>query len=78
MRCSRGRTTRATLKRALLRECELSGTRFVESDLRDADLRGSTGYSLDLLSSRTKGLKLTPDDDATQQLAQFGIVLDYG
>lgn len=56
--------------------CDLTGARFADSDLRDVNLKGSYGYSIDLRSCQTKGLRLSPDDDALALLRQFGVEFD--
>ena len=68
--------TNSKLNRARLIDCNLTGARFADSDLREAHLKGSYGYSIDLSSCQTKALRLSPDDDALALLRQFGIELD--
>jgi len=67
--------TDAKLQRTRFTECDLSGARFSESDLRDVNMKGSRGYSIDLRSCQTKGLRLSADDDALALLRQFGVEL---
>lgn len=64
-----------TLTRSRFTDCDLTRARFADADLRDANLKGSYGYRIDLASCRTKGLRLTPDDAALALLHQFGIDL---
>ena len=68
--------TNTKLSRARFTDCDLTGARFADSDLRDANLKGSYGYSIDLRTCQTKGLRLSPDDDALALLRQFSIHFD--
>ncbi|GAA4907149.1 hypothetical protein GCM10025789_28320 [Tessaracoccus lubricantis] len=68
--------TSCKLGRSRFTDCDLTGARFADADLRDANLKGSHGYHIDLGTCRTKGLRLTPDDDALALLRQFGVQFD--
>lgn len=68
--------TAAKLSRTRFTDCDLTGARFTQSDMRDTNLKGSHGYWIDLATCRTKGLRLSPDDDALALLRQFGVQFD--
>ncbi|MBB1510203.1 pentapeptide repeat-containing protein [Tessaracoccus sp. MC1756] len=68
--------SQTTMMRTRFTDCDLTGARFADTDLRDVNLKGSYGYGIDLTSCRTKGVRLTPDDDALALLRQFGIQFD--
>jgi len=62
----------AILKSTVFKECDLLKSIFTGCDMREADLRNSTGYYFDLSKNRVKGLKLSIPE-GTELLKVFGV-----
>lgn len=63
------------LRGATFVSCDLTSARFVRTDLRDADLRGSHGFVLDPQANDVRGLRVDLTG-ALGLLAPFGVVVD--
>ncbi len=64
----------AKLTGAVLQDCKLGSARFHNTDLRQADLRESTGFSLDPRVNRTHGLQISLTETPAL-LEAFGIAV---
>lgn len=51
--------TEVDLSKAILTNCEFDGARFVSANLTHADLRGSSGYAIDVLNAKVKGMTVS-------------------
>lgn len=67
----------AVLRRAVFAGSRLDRARFGGADLRDADLRGATGYAIDVRDTQIKGARFSAPD-VLALLDPFGIVVDAG
>ena len=63
------------LTEAVFDDCTLAGARFVEADLRRADLRGARDYVIDVRMTRVEGMRADPVG-ALGLLAPFALDLD--
>lgn len=60
---------------AVFDDCTLAGARFVDADLREADLRGARDFVIDVRTTQVEGLRVDPVG-ALGLLAPFGISLE--